>query len=355
MPCIERRAPDRNRRQVFSQGRHTHFAAAVNIEAGTKGHLSLDESCRSLSEGSSLLKPAGWRQTSLATVLAGRESASPWPMKILVDSVLGDEPPPSSSAWSASGRQTANDAPGRGRRRPRDRARFQPAERAHDLLEHENRNGDDARFQERSVPAGAAPVDGVPRSAPIGDGDLHHQFDGRLGDEPRHDHPATCPKRADAGRHVLDFVSAQSNPRAPVAYGRPIPLLLRRLLHDAHPPTARDRERDGRGNPLNHSRSDVDVAGHRGVRPRRPRARAIPGPGAASAGCASQHHIKANHLLAGGQYDDGPRNRDGAWIRRLSGVAEPADRRRAARRGDLHRLGVQTARGNQRNGGRAPG
>ncbi len=175
----------------------------------------------------------------VALLSAGVGLLAPWPMKILVDSVLGQEPLPRMLQFASP--LLADKflllmltvAAGLGIT-----ARRQPARRGHELSEHEARSGDDARLPQRPLPARAAAVDGVPRRRALGHADLRHQLDGQRADGPRDGAAAARAEHADAGRHVLDLVPPQRESRAAVADGRAVPLLLGRLLHHAHPPAA---------------------------------------------------------------------------------------------------------------------
>ena len=135
----------------------------------------------------------------VALLSAGVGLMAPWPMKILVDSVLGSEPLPRMLQFAnplladKSLLLILTVAAGLGITLGVNLLAV-----CHQLSEHEARSRDDARLPQRSVPAGAAAVDGVPRSRPLRHGHLHHQLDGQRADGPGDGAAAARAEHADA-------------------------------------------------------------------------------------------------------------------------------------------------------------
>ena len=147
---------------------------------------------------------------SVALIAIGAAAGllAPWPLQVLIDNVLQNQPLPAFLARFVG--PLAENRFGLWLRAVVSGVAVTPllhgADRARQLCQHQDRPAHGARLPERPVPAYPAPVAGLSRPAPLGNVDLRHQLTGGRGGTRGNDDSGFGPKRADTGGHALDPV-----------------------------------------------------------------------------------------------------------------------------------------------------
>ncbi len=168
-------------------------------------------------------------------------------------------------------------------------------------------------------------------------------------------HSAARAGRPDARRHGLDFVPDRQHPRLALDHRRAAAVLGDSLLRDAYPAAAAERQGHGGRLPVDRARRRIHAAGDHGVPARGPRGGALPDENGPRDRRPRRRHRPSDPLLAGGDHDDRHRHRHGDWRRRVPCHPRHHHGRRAPRRAGLHRRRLQAAGDDQLYGWRLAG